>query len=324
MHEDDISNVLILNKKSIANQENKLFEAELEKFRSHQNRLLQASHKQTALMKELTKLYGDLLQDKRVRSEQAKYEGFTRQRNSVLSRYRKIFQAFNDLIAGLTRARSFYSEMGDTVESLSKNVEAFVNNRREEGGQLLGNIERAKTSSADGQADRERERLQQLMERMTVNQSSPTRSKSSATRPPPLARASQPSSAHGYQPPTSPPYNANPPLTHYSMPPTHAPAAGYPPNGAYHEPHRQAAYPAGYDPMQYPYQARSPPANQGYPPQAGYPYPQQLPPGFVPPPPPPGPPPGTQGYVYGAPPSKQGTGNPQGTQDPWAGLSVWK
>ncbi|MCJ1249608.1 bck1-like resistance to osmotic shock [Trapelia coarctata] len=319
VHEDDISNVLILNKKSIANHENKLFEAELEKFRSHQNRLLQASHKQTALMKELTKLYGDLLQDKRVRSEQAKYETFTRQRNSVLSRYRKIFQAFNDLIAGLTRARSFYSEMRDTVESLNQNVEAFVNNRREEGGQLLGQIERAKTSNADGQADRERERLRQLMERMTVNPSPPTRSKSSATRPPPLSRASQPSSGHGYQPPTSPPYNANPPLTHYSMPPTHSSGPGYAPNGAYQEPHRQAAYTTGYDPMQYPYQPKSPPANQGYPQQPGYPYPQQLPPGFVPPPPPPGPPPG---YGYGAaPPGRQSTGNPQ---DPYAGLSVWK
>lgn len=275
-------------------------------------------------MKELTKQYGDLLQDKRVRSEQAKYESFTRQRNSVLSRYRKIFQAFNDLIAGLTRARSFYSEMRDTVESLNKNVEAFVNNRREEGGQLLGQIERAKANSADGQADRERERLQQLMERMTVNPSPPTRSKSSATRPPPLSRSSQPSSNHAYQPPTSPPYNANPPITHYSMPPTHSSTSGYPPNAAYQDSHRQAAHPAGYDPMQYPYQPRSPPANQGYPPNPGFPYPQQLPPGFVPPPPPPGPPPGTQGYGYGQPPSRQSTGNAQGTQDPWAGLSVWK
>ncbi|EOD45372.1 putative vacuolar protein-sorting protein bro1 protein [Neofusicoccum parvum UCRNP2] len=82
VHNDDISNVLILNKKQISNQENQLFKAELEKFRPHQNRILQANHKQSSLMKQLTQTYGDLLQDKRVRSEQNKYEAFSRQRSS--------------------------------------------------------------------------------------------------------------------------------------------------------------------------------------------------------------------------------------------------
>ncbi|KAL0257178.1 bck1-like resistance to osmotic shock [Diplodia seriata] len=132
VHNDDISNVLILNKKQISNQENQLFKAELEKFRPHQNRILQANHKQSSLMKQLTQTYGDLLQDKRVRSEQSKYEAFSRQRSSVMSKYRKIFQAFNDLISGLMRAQAFYSDMKETVESLQQNVESFVNNRRAE------------------------------------------------------------------------------------------------------------------------------------------------------------------------------------------------
>jgi hypothetical protein len=65
VHNDDISNVLILNKKAITNHENQLFQAELEKFRPYQTRLLQANHKQSLLMKELTKAYSDLLQDRR-------------------------------------------------------------------------------------------------------------------------------------------------------------------------------------------------------------------------------------------------------------------
>ena len=114
-----------------------MFKSELEKFRPHQNRILQAMHKQSAIMKELTRTYGDLLQDKRVRSEQNKYESFSRQRNTVLSRYRKVYQAYVDLNAGLERARQFYSEMKETVESLEKNVQSFVENRRSEGSQLL-------------------------------------------------------------------------------------------------------------------------------------------------------------------------------------------
>lgn len=278
-------------------------------------------------MKELTRLYGDLLQDKRVRSEQAKYDGFTRQRNHLLSRYRKIFQAFNDLIAGLMRAQSFYTEMRDTVESLDKNVVAFVNNRREEGAELLSQIEAAKQSKAGGQADREREQLESLMSRMAINPAPPTRSKSSASRPQASSRPSQNGFAYNYQPSSSPPYTMPILQAHNSSSP--APSSGPPsqgysshPNGHYQDPRRDA-YLAGYDPMQYPYQPRSPPANQIYPPNPGYPYAQQLPPGFVPPPPPPGPPPGTQGYSYGQLPGRQGAGTP-GSGDPWAGLSAWK
>ncbi|KAI7068184.1 BRO1-domain-containing protein, partial [Hortaea werneckii] len=86
IHNDDISNVLILNKKAVSNQEAQLFKAELEKFRPHQNRILQANHKQSSLMKELTRTYNDLLQDKRVKGEQNKYEAFSRQRNTVLNK----------------------------------------------------------------------------------------------------------------------------------------------------------------------------------------------------------------------------------------------
>jgi len=165
-------------------------------------------HKQSAIMKELTRTYGDLLQDKRVRSEQNKYESFSRQRNTVLSRYRKVYQAYVDLNAGLERARQFYSEMKETVESLEKNVQSFVENRRSEGSQLLNAIEAAKGSGAD----REQTRLKELMERMSVNPSplphsnSPSNSISSH-RPPPL----QPQVSYGgqqqsmYNPTASPP-----------------------------------------------------------------------------------------------------------------------
>ncbi|KAF4619088.1 hypothetical protein G7Y89_g14759 [Cudoniella acicularis] len=207
VHNDDISQVLILNKKSISNFETQLFQAELEKFRPHQNRLLSANHKQSSLMKELTATFNTLLQDKRVRSEQSKYENITRQRSAVMSKYKRIYQEFLDLDAGLQSAKQWYSEMKDTVDSLDKNVETFVNNRRSEGAQLLNQIEQERAVNASGQADRERERLRGLMERMSMDPStSPSSGKpprtQSYTTPSPTARYPATNLAGQYQAPT--------------------------------------------------------------------------------------------------------------------------
>jgi BRO1-like domain/ALIX V-shaped domain binding to HIV len=217
---DDISNVLILNKKSIANHENQLFQAELEKFRSHQNRLISTVHKQSSLLKDLTKTYGELLQDRRVRLEKQKYEIVQKSRSTVLSRYKRIFNAHEDLIQGLMRAQGFYSEMKESVESLEKNVDSFVNNRRAEGASLLNQIEQNKSNSASGEAAAERDRIQQLMGRLSMEPSAsspPTRH-----QPPPL----QAQSTYGAKNPPPvpaqyPTVNADP---RFTIPPREPPA----------------------------------------------------------------------------------------------------
>ncbi|RKF76069.1 Vacuolar protein-sorting protein BRO1 [Golovinomyces cichoracearum] len=137
---DDISQVLILNKKSLSSFEAEIFQSELDKFKPHQNRILSANHKQSSLMKELTSSLNVLLQDKRVKAEQSRYEKLSRQRSSIMSRYRRIYQDFLDYEAGLKSAKEWYKGMKDTVDSLGKNVETFVNNRRAEGAQLLNQI----------------------------------------------------------------------------------------------------------------------------------------------------------------------------------------
>jgi hypothetical protein len=330
VHTDDISNVLILNKKSIANQDTQIFKAELEKFRPHQNRILQANHKQKALLNELTRSMDALLSDKRVRSEQSKYEAFNRQRSSVLSKYKKVFQAFDDLVTGLMRAQGFYSEMKETVESLSKNVETFVNNRRSEGGQLLNTIESSKHPGGNsGVVDWERAGVNQLMERMTVDSTPPLKSP-----PPPLSsRPGYSSNTSGMAPYTPGPpsasissYNPGPPTAsqipqqrEYTYNPQHMGPVSPPPNTATF--YQQGAAGGGG-------QFFSPPPTGGLqgprtgglaspPPQrfsSGYPTPQtathpgvpqaqqqKMPAGWHPPPPPPGPPPSQQDMNFGIP-----------------------
>jgi len=292
VHNDDISNVLILNKKTLPSHESQLFQAELEKFRPHQTRLLQSTHKQTMLLKDLTRAYGDLLQDPRVRSEQQKFDTFQRQRGTVLQKYRKIYQAFNDLIQGLMRAQAFYGEMRETADNLRKNVETFVSNRREEGGQQLATIERSKTSSAAGQANREQDTLRDLMGRMSVSDSQGSNGRGSGTpvgqsRPAQQSHRTNSTTSYSFASatPTSPPYSTKSTPHSSAFQPTylsHSPAPvpvpspypysqhqtpqpGYPPNSqppSMPQYHQQSAY----NPMGYPYEQHQ----QQQPMQHGY------------------------------------------------------
>ena len=226
IHSDDISQVLILNKRAITTQDHALFKQELEKFKPHQTRILQAIHKQSSVLKDLTRTYSALLGDKRVRAEQSKYEAFSRRKGSVLGRYRRAHQAFEDLNQGLERARVFYSEMKGTVESLKQNVDTFVTNRKAEGGELLSSIEKGRTGisaagssageaavAAASNADRDADRLKDLMGRMNMGTGGintnipvqPPHPPRTASRPAPLQNIPSYGQQGVYNPATSPP-----------------------------------------------------------------------------------------------------------------------
>jgi len=349
-HGDDISQILILNKKSIANYEQQLFQSELEKYRPHQNRLVQANHKQAALMRELTVAFNTLLQDKRVRADQSRYESVQRQRASVVNKYKRAYQEFLDLEAGLQSAKNWYKEMRETVESLEKNVETFVNNRRSEGAQLLNQIEQDRAAGKSAHAALEQERLKNLMERMSMEPppSSPTKQASARHTPAPLTFSPQTpmypktNFSGQYQVPQSPPPNqVNAPQSYMQQGqmPYNPSSHGRMP-GPTSPPATQSNFNIG--PMRGP---ASPPPNQtSFSPQPrfstyGNPAAQQqqqqhnyVPPGFIPPPPPPGPPPlGPQQTVhysqndfYSGNPNVNRPGSAQQGADPWAGLNAWK
>ncbi|KAH0207839.1 BRO1-domain-containing protein, partial [Aureobasidium melanogenum] len=310
VHNDDISSVLILNKKAMS-QENQLFKTELEKFRPHQQRLLQAQHKQHSLMKELTRTYSDLLSDKRVRQEQNKYEAFSRQRSTVMSKYRR----------------------------------QSVQERRR--------IESGKASSGAGGADREQQRLKEMMDRMSMNPTSSPHQQQQPQPPPRPLQLQQQHSYNNYNPAASPPVTPG-----YGMQPTPSPymhqqnyaqqPQNQQPQQSNYQQHQQSQQPQGYsyNPNSYG-MPTSPPAaaaqNQYFSPppnqnqgqslygQIGQQQQNMLPHGYVPPPPPPGPPPHQQHQQqgYGQQP-QQGYGQQQygqqqqGQADPWAGLGAWK
>ena len=51
---------------------------------------MQAVHKQASLCKELKQLFNQMFADPRIKKETGRYEGFLRQRNSVVGKYRKV------------------------------------------------------------------------------------------------------------------------------------------------------------------------------------------------------------------------------------------
>jgi len=276
-------------------------------------------------MKELTASFNSLLQDKRVQAEQSKYEAIQRQRSSVVNKYKRAYQEFLDLESGLQSAKNWYTEMKETVESLEKNVDTFVNNRRAEGAQLLNQIEQEREMNKNSQAEMERERIRGLMERMSVeagHSSPPSNTGSSRPTPAPLTfnnapRYPQTNFAGHYQVPNSPPPNQSTYPSFSSPPPnstyTPAPQQSYTPNPQQsNQQYGQHTYnpgnwgrnpgPVSPPPTQTSFGRgpASPPPNQTSftaNPYSTYGNPQAqqsqqfAPPGFVPPPPPPGPPP---------------------------------
>jgi hypothetical protein len=344
---------VLLNLKRITGHEQAFFKEQLEKFLPYQNRLVKANYNQSYLLKELDKIHDDLRQDRRFQSEKSKYESITRQRNSVLARYKKVYKAFHGLSSGIKQAQTFYKDMGENVDSLRKNVETFINNRRSEGAQLLSQIERDKgmgknadslrrnaeafnknreqSRGVSGQEDREREKLRQLMERLSTEPKNPSTLPSTGSAKPPSKVKSPPppvqTPAYGTTGPSPKPSPRYPP-TMPGVPLSQSPAPygqymGGP--GTYQTQHFQqgAAAPLseGYNPMAYPYQTPvSPPPSQQFFSQTPAPYggysnsgtpapgagPQSshyvAPQGYIPPPPPPRPQettyPPTAGGVY--------------------------
>ena len=219
-----------------------------------------------------------------------------------MAKYKKAVNAFEDLIQGLLRAQSFYGELKDSVESLEQNVDSFVNNRRGEGSQLLNQIEQNKANSTGSQASAERDRLQQLMEKMSIDQ----RQSSS----PPVATRPTASSNHSHQNSQSPAPTPPAPPPQLNIPQSRSPNPqpypqpglnGYPYSATVgSQPFTQgAAQPVseGYNPMAYPYQTPISPA-----PPSAHPYytPMSATPGVQ-----------HNGAFYGSPPPAPGTQQPQ-------------
>ncbi|KAG0265202.1 bck1-like resistance to osmotic shock [Mortierella polycephala] len=129
--QDDISNLLILNKKS-SGIEPQLFAQELEKFRPHQTRITATIHHQQALMQELTSHYKELMNGQEARSLQDVWDATERKRQAMADQLLKTQASYMTVKDGYQKGIRFYQDLNEQVQDLSRAVDQFCRSRKEE------------------------------------------------------------------------------------------------------------------------------------------------------------------------------------------------
>lgn len=290
IHNDDISQLLILNRKS-QNVEPTLFAAELEKFRPHQARLQAAIQQQQVTLQNVQQMFSQLTQGKKGKDIQNRFAKAERAKKDLQARYKRAYDAFKEVRMGVTYAilisyreladliaprsyhskgTDFYRELSGLVATLRAEVSQFVTTRGTERSQMVSAAEMKQRMSA-GRSDSAS--LDRSFDGLNLGGSSNT---ASAYQPISPTRPSYPSMSPASSRPPPPP--AGQPAYGYASLPSPAPSAysgGQPSytNGSY-----ARAPPA-------PYAASSTPSLPPKPPTQSQPYRQPSIGSGLPPPP---------------------------------------
>ncbi|CAG8521770.1 434_t:CDS:2 [Diversispora eburnea] len=139
-HQDDISHLLILNKKT-QNIEPQLFATELEKFSPYRNRITSSIHHQQALLQELTTLYKNLMESDEARLLLGQWDQSERKRKDVSERLNQAKSSYLSVKDGMRNGIQFYVDLNDLIENLSKTVQQFIKSRLQERNELAHSIQ---------------------------------------------------------------------------------------------------------------------------------------------------------------------------------------
>ncbi|KAI9493783.1 BRO1-like domain-containing protein [Zychaea mexicana] len=105
--QDDISQLLILNKKTV-NIEQQIFSSELEKFRPHQQRITASIHQQQQVIQELTTAFKSVMDGEEAQKLQKRWETAERQRRNVVDRFNRAQSGYFETKEGLRYGYSIY------------------------------------------------------------------------------------------------------------------------------------------------------------------------------------------------------------------------
>ncbi|KAI9342388.1 BRO1-like domain-containing protein [Pilaira anomala] len=312
---DDISQLLILNKK--ANVEQQIFASELEKFRPHQQRISATIQHQQQAIQDLTVAFKRLMEGDEAQNLQSQHDKADRLVRNLNEDLKEAKSTYFEIREGLTRGTQFYSGLQDTVDALIRNISRFISERSIERNRLMDDIESQKST-------REQELLRESLNKYSSAPPPPTTTTTTSSVPQltHLTRQlslTEPSAPYtGYTPAPPPKPQAFQPQQQPPPPPSPygmygaAAASSSSPSTVSTPSYQQQPYTA--QPYATPLQQQPPsPYNQGFQPQQQYTRPAYNQPNYQPQyqqpphqgPPPPhhqGPPPpshqGPQGY-YG-------------------------
>ncbi|ORX93428.1 BRO1-domain-containing protein [Basidiobolus meristosporus CBS 931.73] len=140
IQDDDISHLLILNKKS-PNVESQLFATELEKFKGHQNRIAVTVQHQQATVQELSGYFKALMEGAEAKRVQRIWDNAEAKRDEVINKLRLAANGYLDIKNGVRKGIQFYADLHDILMDLNASARRMVYDREQERQSLLQSIE---------------------------------------------------------------------------------------------------------------------------------------------------------------------------------------
>lgn len=120
IHEDDISNILVLNNKKLSGKDEKaLFDQELTKFEPYTNRLDSIIFKQPQIIKEIKISYDEILSSNSQISE----------KTLKTKEFEKTYRSFREYKTNFQKSVTFYDNLINFVNDVKSNIEQFVSDR---------------------------------------------------------------------------------------------------------------------------------------------------------------------------------------------------
>ncbi|QRW13317.1 vacuolar protein sorting-associated protein BRO1 [Ceratobasidium sp. AG-Ba] len=302
---DDVSHLLLLNRRSGPAVEAALFQSELEKFKPYQTRIGSTIHHQQATLQEAGTLL-KRLQNERGRGGWAKkWEAGEKRRREAVTRIARAREGWMDVREGAGKGIQFYQDLSNLVQTLKRKTLAFTNARKVERDRLVSEAELQKKLSAPTapsapppvpppppSAQPRSPTLESAMGSMSLNQGTWAQSQAQAPKafsPPPPAPVPPPPQRPTYASPPPPPPQQQPYQTYgapspYPPPPPSAQSPFSPP-----PPPSQPSYssPPPVDPyagLGSAFGSAPAPAQPSYPAQSSYPGQPPTPSAYPPPP----------------------------------------
>ncbi|CAE6453765.1 unnamed protein product [Rhizoctonia solani] len=138
---DDVSHLLLLNRRSGPAVETALFASELEKFRPYQSRLAATAHHQQAALQEAGNLLKQL-QNERGRGAWAKkWEEGEKKRKDAVTRIARAREGWIEVREGAGKGIQFYQDLASMVSALKRNTTSYTASRKAERERLASEIE---------------------------------------------------------------------------------------------------------------------------------------------------------------------------------------
>ncbi|KPV71620.1 uncharacterized protein RHOBADRAFT_49041 [Rhodotorula graminis WP1] len=133
---DDISHILILNRKGAADVQPALFATELEKFRPHQQRLTQTLQAQQSTLADVNSAFKALSEGTKARQVQGQWAAAERKKKDLSSRFGHAAQVYADVRQALDKGSQFYGDLLELVEGLQSQASSWLAGRTSERDRL--------------------------------------------------------------------------------------------------------------------------------------------------------------------------------------------